>query len=311
VSNVRRNVVVQELTQAEINRRKLASDILRLAIANYLEAFGETERQSVDALRKSVLNMTEESLGITGRELPGWGGTPVYNGMNRVWICPTTTGVNVVDLRESDCKAGGIPVMVMPPVTINADEQPKEPKQETWRDRPPMLWGQTVFFPRKITFNLHFTGTIEFDSGQQSVPAAGNVLGVTFWWSDNMSMVGVITLAPIVDVTITAKPCLVEFPDGTTITVDMIDPAATFAIPDGAVSGIVTPQPFVNPQGSGPAGAPFPFDVPTTPPPPGLPLAGVVTGVAIHDEAIVNPLSIKRKKWPNGAGGVCVTASHP
>ena len=92
-------------------------------------------------------------------------------------------------------------------------------------------------------------------------------------------MTGTVNLAPQADTTITSRPVLITFGSGATVTVDMINPAATFAVPIAEVSGVATPTGSVNPVGTGPAGAPFPFAIPPTPT---VPPAEVVTSVTFQ-----------------------------
>jgi len=91
-------------------------------------------------------------------------------------------------------------------------------------------------------------------------------------------MTGLVALAPITDATVTSRPVKITFNGGSTaVVVDCISPAtATFTVPAGETGGVATPTGSVNPVGTGPFGAPFPFVIP---PAPGLPVAEVVTGV--------------------------------
>ncbi len=95
-----------------------------------------------------------------------------------------------------------------------------------------------------------------------------------------MALLGVVNLAPLADTTVTSRPVMVTFDGGSpSVTVDMIDSTATFAVPVTETGGIATPTGSVNPVGVGPAGAPFPFTIPATPTPPP---AEVVTSVSFH-----------------------------
>lgn len=88
-----------------------------------------------------------------------------------------------------------------------------------------------------------------------------------------------INLVPNTDTTISSRPVLVAFDDGSTpVLVDMIDPAATVDIPAGAANGTATPQGDVNLVGTGPTGVAFPF---STTPAPSVPVAAVVSSVDI------------------------------
>ncbi len=80
-----------------------------------------------------------------------------------------------------------------------------------------------------------------------------------------MSLLGTVNLQPQADTTITSRPVDITFDVGAAVTVDMINPAATFAVPAGATTGTATPTGSVNPVGTGPAGVPFPFAVPAQP----------------------------------------------
>ncbi len=90
------------------------------------------------------------------------------------------------------------------------------------------------------------------------------------------SLLGTVNLVPQADTTITSRPVLITFDVGAAVTVDMINPAATFVVPASATTGVATPTGSVNPVGTGPAGAAFPFSVPSqaTAPP-----AEVITSV--------------------------------
>ena len=69
---------------------------------------------------------------------------------------------------------------------------------------------------------------IEFDT----VPFADQVLSVTFKRARNMSLVGTVNLVPQADTTITSRPVVIAFAGGApSVTVDMINPTATFAAP--------------------------------------------------------------------------------
>ncbi len=79
------------------------------------------------------------------------------------------------------------------------------------------------------------------------------------------SLLGTVNLVPQADTTITSRPVLVTFDVGPSVTVDMVNPAATFVVPASATTGVATPTGSVNPVGTGPAGAAFPFSVPAQP----------------------------------------------
>ncbi len=114
-------------------------------------------------------------------------------------------------------------------------------------------------------------------------PRAEKVTSITFVKGSSMaSLLGTINLLVQADTTITSRPVLVEFDVGAPLTVDMINPAATFVVPTGATSGKATPTGSVNPVGTGPAGAAFPFAVPSqaTAPP-----AEVITSVTFSPGA--------------------------
>ena len=91
------------------------------------------------------------------------------------------------------------------------------------------------------------------------------------------SLLGTVNLQPQADATITSRPVGISFDGGApSVTVDMINPAATFVVPPGEVSGVATPTGSVNPVGTGPPGAPFPFTIPAQPT---VPPAEVVSSV--------------------------------
>ncbi len=93
-------------------------------------------------------------------------------------------------------------------------------------------------------------------------------------------MTGTVNLQPQADTTITSRPVEITFDGGSaSVIVDMINPAATFDVPSGEVSGVATPTGSVNPIGTGPAGNPFPFPIPPTPT---VPPAEVVNSVTFQ-----------------------------
>ncbi len=108
----------------------------------------------------------------------------------------------------------------------------------------------------------------------QTIPAAETILGFIL---EEQTMKYRPILAPITDTTVTSRPVLINFNGGaTSVTVDMIDPTASFDVPDGETGWTGIPTGSVNPVGVGPAGAPFPFTIVVVTP--GLPAAEVITG---------------------------------
>ena len=100
----------------------------------------------------------------------------------------------------------------------------------------------------------------------EKIPGPDVVESVTFKRGANMSLLGTVNLQPQADATITSRPVGISFAGGAPpVTVDMINPAATFVVPAGEVSGVATPTGSVNPVGTGPPGAPFPFTIPAQP----------------------------------------------
>lgn len=100
---------------------------------------------------------------------------------------------------------------------------------------------------------------------RMTLPHCEQITSVTFAKGPNMSLLGTVNLAPQADTTITSRPVAITFDVGDPVTVDMINPAATFAVPAGATKGVATPTGSVNPVGTGPAGVPFSFDIPVQP----------------------------------------------
>ena len=101
-----------------------------------------------------------------------------------------------------------------------------------------------------------------------------------------MSFAGTVTLLPQADATLTSRPVLIQFDNGESVTVDMIVPGTMFTVPVDAATGVAIPTGSINPVGTGPAGAPFPFVIPSEGT---VPLAEVVTGVSFSPTE-VNPL---------------------
>ncbi len=127
----------------------------------------------------------------------------------------------------------------------------------------------------QLRVNLTLSGTIDIVP-LSKLPAPEVITSIK---ADQMK--GLVTLASITDTTVTSRPVAVTFDVGASVTVDMIDPAATFPIPSGATLGTATPTGSVNPVGTGASGTPFQFSIPSAPPPPTLPVAEVITGVQV------------------------------
>ncbi len=109
----------------------------------------------------------------------------------------------------------------------------------------------------------------------ESPPSPETILG--FIPAEGQTMKYRPILAPITDTTVTSRPVLISFNGGApSVTVDMIDPTASFEVPAGETGWTGIPTGSINPVGVGPAGAPFPFAIIVVPP--GLPVAEVITG---------------------------------
>ena len=98
------------------------------------------------------------------------------------------------------------------------------------------------------------------------IPNRSYVQSVNFIMK-GFAMTGNVVLNALTDPTVTSRPVIIHFDDGLSpdVTVDMINPAATFDVPASEFTKTVTATPSgdVNPVGTGPSGPPFPFTIPT------------------------------------------------